>query len=450
MRNSFRRATLIGLGAAAFLATQSTPTAAHDIPVSVAVLAYLKPAGHTLQLIVRVPLESMRDMEWPMRGPYLELTRVDTLLRNATEQWISNHIDIREGNRELGRPTIASARISLPSDRSFEQFESALNHVRGAPLDSSIDIAWQNAMLDVLLEWPITSDSARFSIDPQLARLGVRTRTILHFLPAGHGERIYEYSGDPGLVRLDPRWHQAAFTFVKLGFEHILSGIDHLLFILCLVIPVRRLRSLIAIVTAFTVAHSITLIASAKGLAPTALWFPPLIEVLIAASIVYMAFENIIGARIERRWMIAFGFGLVHGFGFSFALRESLQFAGTHLLTSLFTFNVGVELGQILVLLIALPVLGFVYTRVTTPRMGTILLSALIAHTAWHWMTARGAVLAQYQFEWPAFDAAFFAAVLRVAMMLLIIAAGVWAVNEFVVKRRQPNSAQRVATHEEV
>src|SRR6185503_7452408 len=111
-----------------------------------------------------------------------------------------------------------------------------------------------------------------------------------------------------------------------LGFLHILEGIDHLLFLLCLVIPFRRLRPLAAVVTSFTAAHSITLIASAYDLAPGALWFPPLVETLIATSIVYMALENIVGGTsIQRRWIMAFGFGLVHGFGFSFALRESLQ-----------------------------------------------------------------------------------------------------------------------------
>ena len=109
--------------------------------------------------------------------------------------------------------------------------------------------------------------------------------------------RAFEFDGDPGLVRLDPRWHQAAWQFVKLGFFHILDGTDHLLFLFCLVIPFRRFRSLVAVVTAFTVAHSITLIASAYNLAPDALWFPPLIETLIAMSIVYMALENIVGAQ---------------------------------------------------------------------------------------------------------------------------------------------------------
>ena len=160
--------------------------------------------------------------------------------------------------------------------------------------------------------------------------------------------RAFEFVGDPGLVRLDPHWYQAALNFVKLGFFHILDGTDHLLFLFCLVIPFRSLRKLIPVVTSFTVAHSITLIASAYNLAPDFLWFPPLIETLIAMSIVYMALENIVGGiGVQRRWMITFGFGLVHGFGFSFALRQTLQFAGSHLLTSLLSFNIGVELGPI-------------------------------------------------------------------------------------------------------
>jgi hypothetical protein len=217
---------------------------------------------------------------------------------------------------------------------------------------------------------------------------------------------------------------------VKLGFRHILGGFDHLLFILCLVIPFRRLRPLVVIVTAFTVAHSITLVAAATGLAPGALWFPPLIETLIAASIVYMALENIVGARVERRWAYAFGFGLIHGFGFSFLLRESLQYAGGHLATSLLAFNIGVELGQIAVLLVAVPALDWLFRRGLAERVGTIVLSALVAHTAWHWMTERGGELAQYSVAWPAVDAALLASLMRWAMLLLISAGAAWLMLE--------------------
>jgi hypothetical protein len=235
---------------------------------------------------------------------------------------------------------------------------------------------------------------------------------------------------------------------VKLGFGHILSGLDHLLFLLCLVIPFRRIRPLVAIVTAFTVAHSITLLASAAGLAPDALWFPPLIEVLIAASIVYMALENIIGAKLERRWLVAFGFGLVHGFGFSFALRESLQFAGAHLATSLVSFNVGVELGQLAVLAVAVPALNWFFSHAVQERMGTIILSAFVAHTAWHWMLDRGAVLANYHVQLPEFTPSLAASAVRGLMLLLVIGAAAWGVFELYGRLTRGSRADLAANAE--
>src|SRR5438128_4382268 len=162
-------------------------------------------------------------------------------------------------------------------------------------------------MFDVLMDYPIQSDRSEFAIHPRYERLGLRVVTVLRFMPPSGVVRAFEFLGDPGLVRLDPRWHQAAFRFVQLGFFHILEGTDHLLFLFCLVIPFRRFRALIPIVTSFTVAHSITLIVSAYDAGPDSLCFPPLIETLIAISIVYMALDNI--ARVsnaQRRWMMAF------------------------------------------------------------------------------------------------------------------------------------------------
>ena len=426
------------LAAGLIFALPSSPSA-HEIPARVTVLAFVKPEGQRLQLIVRVPLEAIRDVVFPLRGPgYLEIDRVEPLLRDAARLWIADYIELYEGDTRLVDPRIVAARISLPSDRSFASFDSALAHVTGPRLPLTTDLPWNQAMLDVLLEYPIASASARFSLHPALAHLGVRTTTVLRFLPPDGAERAYQYLGDPGLVRLDPRWHQAAFQFVKLGFLHILDGIDHLLFVLCLVIPIRRFRPLVAVVTAFTVAHSLTLAASVLGLAPDALWFPSLIETLIALSIVYMAFENIVGARLERRWMIAFGFGLVHGFGFSFVLRDSLQFAGSHLATSLVAFNIGVELGQLFVLALAIPALALFYRHVVSPRMGAILLSALVAHTAWHWMLDRGSTLAEYRFQWPALDVTFAISAMRWAMLILIIGGVAWGLSALIGRLLPP------------
>ncbi len=429
-RTARHRITVVPLVLAGLMSGLSASVSAHDIPARVAVLAFVKPDSDGLHIVMRVPLEAMRDMEFPLRGPgYLQLDSLAPLLPEAAHLWLAGYIQMYEGDRQLAGAKVVASRVSLPSDRSFTTYEQALAHFAAPPLPASTDLMWNQAMLDVMIEYPITSATSKFSIRPALAQLGVRTSTVLRFLPPGGSERVFEYLGNPGLVRLDPQWYQAARRFVTLGFQHILSGIDHLLFILCLVIPFRRVRPLVGVITSFTVAHSITLIASTAGFAPDALWFPPLIEVLIALSIVYMAFENIVGPKLERRWIIAFGFGLVHGFGFSFALRESLQFAGSHLAASLFSFNVGVELGQLSVLALAIPALNLLFRYVVAERMGIIVLSALVAHTAWHWMLDRFSVLRQYEFTWPPMDAAFVAGAMRGLMLLLILVGVVWLLS---------------------
>ena len=129
---------------------------------------------------------------------------------------------------------------------------------------------------------------------------------------------------------------------------------------------------------------------------------------------------------LHRRWMIAFGFGLVHGFGFSFALRQTLQFAGSHMLASLLSFNIGVELAQLLVLLLLIPLLELGFRFVVAERIGTIILSALVAHTGWHWMLDRGARLSLYHFQWPVLTAAVVAGALQWALAAAALAALAW------------------------
>lgn len=413
---------------------------AHEIPNDVTIHAFLKPEGQRLAFLVRVPLKACRDVEFPTRGPgYLDLARADSALADAAIMWIADSVELHENDDRLQLPRVVASRVALESDRSFGSYEEALAHVTGPRLPPETEIYWNQALLDVLLEYPIHSEDSEFSMLPGFARLGLRVVTVIRFLPPGGAIRAFEFEGDPGRVRFDPRWHQAALGFVGSGFKHILDGTDHLLFLLCLVIPFRRFVELFKVVTAFTVAHSITLIASAYGLGPDALWFPPLIETLIAISIVYMALENIVGkTRIQRRWLIAFGFGLIHGFGFSFALGQTLQFAGSHLLTSLVSFNIGVELGQLLVLAVLIPVLEVLFRFVVAERMGTIILSAIVAHTGWHWMIDRADRLRQ--FKWPALNASFLAGTMRWLMLVVIIAGVIWFGLSVIRRKRGPGT----------
>jgi hypothetical protein len=375
---------------------------AHDIPADVAVHMFVAPRGQSLGVLIRVPMPALRDIDIPERSPGVtDLARLQARLPDAAQVWLANFIEIRENGERLPKPKVEAVQLSLPSDRSFMWFPEALAHTVGPALPPETSIVWNQLFADVLLTYPIHSAKSKFAIHPRLQTLAARVLTTVRFVPPNSPERAFEFLGDPGLVELDPGWFQAAWRFIGLGFRHILDGTDHLLFLLCLVLPLRKFRPLLVVVTAFTAAHSITLIASAFDLAPSALWFPPLVETLIAVSIVYMGLENIASTQPRHhRWALAFGFGLVHGFGFSFALKETLQFAGQHLLTSLLAFNIGVELGQLCVLAVTIPLLALLFRYVVAERMGIIILSALVVHTAWHWMVERAEVLSKYKLAW--------------------------------------------------
>jgi hypothetical protein len=146
-------------------------------------------------------------------------------------------------------------------------------------------------------------------------------------------------------------------SFVGLGVEHILTGWDHLLFLLVLLLRGGRWLSLVKIVTAFTVAHSVTLALAALEVVALP---DRLVEAVIALSIAVVAAENLfLTPVVARRWLVSFSFGLVHGFGFSSVLRE-LGLPTHGVVVSLLGFNAGVELGQMLVVALAVPALALV------------------------------------------------------------------------------------------
>ena len=376
----------------------SAPGQTHEVPDQVTVLSYVKPEGNTLTLLLRAPMSSLRDIDVPVQdNGFLALSRIELALQDGAQVWLRDFIDIYENGQLLPTPRFIGARVSLPTDRSFESYEQALAHTIATDLPLDTPIRWDEGVLDVAYEYPIQSADSDFSINPGLTRLGLQVNIGLRFFTADGTEHVFDVHPEVGVVQLDPSWTQAFYFFAREGFFHILSGPDHLLFLFALVIPFRRLAPLAGVATAFTVGHSITLISSAFGLAPTNEWFPYIIEMLIAVSILYMALENIIGAKIERRWWVALAFGMVHGFGFSFLLTERLQFAGDHLLPSLLAFNVGVELGQLVFLGVALSGLTLLFRFVAPARVGGIILSAFVAHSAWQWTVERWGGLAGTQ-----------------------------------------------------
>ena len=394
---------------------------AHDAPAQVTVHLHLRAVGDKMRILVRMPLEAVRDVDFPViEGGYFDVARAAPQLAGLAKIWVADPVVLYENGAALPAGRVIATQISMQSDRSFATYEQAEAHLQQPLPANSEKLFWKQVFFDVALEVPIRDARSAFSIRTALGGLGERVNTVLHF-----GDRTFLLPGDQDVFPLDPNWLQASWRFVRLGFVHILEGIDHLLFLLCLVIPCRRFRALVGVVTAFTAAHSLTLIASAMGMAPGALWFPPFVELSIAISIVYLALANIVGAA-EHRWMLAFGFGLVHGFGFSFALRESMQFAGSHLAAALLAFNVGVELGQLAALAVMVPAVAALFRYVVAERVGTIILSAFVAHTGWHWMWERGEQLRKYSFTAPMLDAATAAMALRWAMVTMAVWAVFW------------------------
>jgi hypothetical protein len=326
---------------------------------------------------------------------YLDIPNIKPSLQQAAELWFADNLKMTQDQQALTQVRVKSARISLPSNRAFISYEQALTHVRSDQWDLPSQLVWNQQYLDVEIEVNAKNKDSNIEIDFGLQRLAQRVAIDLRFQLLNAEERAFEFNAREGAVLLNPSAWQASWRFIQMGFKHILSGTDHLLFIACLILTATKWLSLVGVITSFTVAHSLTLIAAAMGYAPSGLWFMPWVELAIAFSILYMALENIWRADVHRRWLVCTLFGLIHGFGFSFALHESMQFAGTHHVLSLLSFNLGVEAGQLLVLLLGVPVAMWLATKAYA-RVLTIVLSALIAHLAWHWMEERWDVAAKF------------------------------------------------------
>jgi hypothetical protein len=152
-----------------FTALASLPAFAHDIPADVRIQAFVKPEGQHLYVLLRVPLGAMNEVDMPLRGPgYLDLARADGALRVAAELWFADNLSLFEDDRPLPRPTLATARVTMASDRSFASWEEAMAHLRAAPIPPQTELCWKARSARDLLELPISSDRSRVPIEPRL------------------------------------------------------------------------------------------------------------------------------------------------------------------------------------------------------------------------------------------------------------------------------------------
>ncbi len=274
-----------------------------------------------------------------------EVSEAEALLsRDAILTYIAEHYLMFVGtDRDLegGRPLVPEALGVRPLPAGTED---ARGYRKGA-VDVEFVFRAGEPIRDLMIESTLFEDTSPGHID------------LCTLQWDGGSSASFTLDDNSPRHRSDPEGRGAFAAFAALGFHHIMGGWDHLAFVIVLVLGARNLRSVLGVVTAFTAAHSITLVLSALGVVDLSA-YSGFVEALIALSIAYVAADVLLaGEKTRARWGEAFGFGLVHGLGFASFLRESLV-TETARGMALFAFNVGVELGQIPVALVCAGLLG--------------------------------------------------------------------------------------------
>lgn len=317
-----------------------------------------------------LPPASRTDERWT--AAEFEAVR-DQLVALAPQLW-----DVRSGERKL-LPRDARVEL-LPGDNV--SFQLVFTREPGGD-----KLTLRAQKLPVLptghRQFVIISDARGSVITKKL--LSARDAVITVPLPKSAGGNGVTALPDDGHEREDLTF----WGFIRLGIAHIWTGYDHLLFLFALLVVCRSFRSIVAIVSFFTIAHSITLALATLNIVHLPSRF---VEPAIAASIVFVGAENLIrrGEEPRGRWALTFAFGLIHGFGFASVLRDLGVGVGTQgVAMPLFTFNLGVELGQVAVAAVVLPIVWQLRKRAWFMQWGVPALSVVVALAGLYWLLQR-------------------------------------------------------------
>ncbi len=190
------------LSGLALLLSLALPLRAHEVPAEVRLDFWVLDTPGAVEVYARVPVEALRDIALPLRGPgYLDMTRAEPSLREGIDLWLLDALTLRREGEALPRGTLEALRIALPSDQRFLRSAEGLPaYFAAPPLPESEDLFWEQAVVDVALRFP-PGDGA-LSFQAPLGTLGLETHTRLRFESRDGSRQLFEFTGDPGAVRL--------------------------------------------------------------------------------------------------------------------------------------------------------------------------------------------------------------------------------------------------------
>jgi hypothetical protein len=361
MSANFGRGRLVAIALVIALA----PVSAHDVIVDQVVDVVVMPNGNQLIVRLHVPVTVLGDANLPrLTNRTLDVTRIADALPVVAAD-IARNLDVQQGDEVLPDP-VATARVG--ADR---------------------------ASIDVQLTYPTTNDARGFSARVNAFRSNDGpVRTNLHYvMPSGLGHSI-SVTGPPVRVAFDPHPTEVLQQFVARGVRALLDGGDHLLFLACLLLPVRRGRSVAALFAAGALGQTIA-IALSVGRPPVTAESLTALATIAASMVVVAALQNVVRAHL--RWVVplAFAFGVLNGFAFGHAIVSAEQFAGEHTSIGVATFATVVLLGELWLGVLAWATRTWLNERGVPERAVSILASAIIAHSAMHRVLDRGQILAQ-------------------------------------------------------
>lgn len=306
---------------------------------------------------------------------------------------------------------VASGGVALPPDKvevrtDGLEFNVVLEYPRPAGSALRVDAVYLTALPasnpsafvmtdelgNILATRVLSQENHSFEVALPMATVAETIPATAPISPAAMATIIPQTNDEPAIVpaaaAAPPNRTLGFGDFLKLGVEHILTGYDHLLFLCGLLVVCRKVGPMLAIITCFTLAHSLTLALAALDWVQIS---PRLTEPLIAATIVFVGIENFRGVvSTKTRCGLALGFGLIHGFGFATALRETgLAGSGLALVKPLVAFNLGVECGQLAVAAVFLPMLFALRRWPWFERHGVKLVSALVVMLGGYWLLER-------------------------------------------------------------